>query len=322
MSKKPKWPSRSISASSSNCSNESPSSAAVTAAIFKNGSGIGKFRLSKHPNIFKMIESEEWAQVRNFIPSSQGRKICKKSDTSGLSVLGMALGFHAPLDIVVKLLEIDPSSSLKPDMFRAVPLHVACLNGADLEIVNYLLDHDENSSAFCTDNDKRVALHHAVEYACNFIQDDEAMENENDGIDVIKSLATAAPRMIHCYDIHGDTPVDMTQMLKYELKNENNPKYKKVDALYKILKEISIRLYRKDKKQWERKKDKLKNSKNSQNSNEDTASTGLSRMEELTLSDSVEVSKSETTENKKKRKKFLSLFSRKSKRETLHSEGL
>lgn len=308
-----------MSASSSDCSNESPSSAAVAAAIFKKGSGIGKFRLSKHPNIFKMIESEEWAQVRSFIPSSQGRKICKKSDTSGLSVLGMALGFLAPLDIVVKLLEIDPSSSLKHDMFRAVPLHVACLNGADLEIVNYLLDHDDNSSAFCADNDKRVALHHAVEYACNFIQDDEAMENENDGIDVIKSLATAAPRMIHCYDIHGDTPVDMTQMLKYELKNENHPKYKKVDALYKILRDISVRLYRKDKKQFERKKDK---SKNSQNSNEDTASTGLSRMEELTLSDSVEVCKSEATENKKKRKTFLSFFSRKSKRETLDSEGL
>lgn len=312
----------SSSLSSKECnSSESPSKAAAADALYSKGSGIGKFRFSRHPNIFKMIEAEDWSQVRNYIQTDQGKRTCKKSDTSGLSVLGMALGYHSPIDIVVKLLDIDPKSSLKYDMFQAVPLHVACLNGADLEVVNYLLDHDDNASAHCADSDKRVALHHAVEYACQ-----EQEEGENDGIDVIKSLSAAAPTMLQNSDIHGDTPIDMCQMVKYEIEVEDLPSYQKAETVYQILREANIRRYRKEKKHWERDRIIVTKSKNSLGSKDDTASTalstigaGLSLMEDLTLSESADKN-STTQENRRKRKKktFLgSLFSRKSRRKDL-----
>mmetsp|Transcript_19798 Transcript_19798/g.23645 ORF Transcript_19798/g.23645 Transcript_19798/m.23645 type:complete len:326 (-) Transcript_19798:148-1125(-) len=287
---------------SSSLSSETPSKTAATDALFSQGLGIGRFRLTRHPNIFKMIESEDWSQVRHYIQTDQGSKTCTKLDTSGLSVLGMALGFHAPIDIVIKMLEIDPNSSLKYDMFHAVPLHVACLNGANLDVVNYLLDHDDNTSAHCADSDKRVALHHAVEYACKAATEDE---RENDGIDVIKSLTSAAPTMLKRSDIQGDTPIDLCQMVKYEIEDENHPNNKNAEKVYKILREANIRLYRKEKKQSERKEDPR--ATKSHNSNE-TGSTGestgpsLKLMENLSLPEIVDTS-SPARSNKKKRKK-------------------
>jgi len=314
------------SASHSSLSSETPSKTAAADALYNQGSGIGRFRFTRHPNVFKMIEAEDWSQVRNFIQTDRGTKTCKKSDTSGLSVLGMALGFHTPIDIVIKMLEIDPKASLKWDMFHAVPLHVACLNGADLEVVNYLLDHDDNTSAHCADNDKRVALHHAVEYACKAELDEDGNEIENDGIDVIKSLTSAAPSMIKTNDIHGDTPIDLCQMVKYEIGDESLASYKQAEKVYKVLREANIRLYRRQKKHWERKKEKDTRTRKSQDSSE-TGSTGASTrtpslplMEDLTLADTMDISATGQTdksniEKKRKTKLFGSLFSRKSRRE-------
>lgn len=305
------------SASHSSLSSETPSKTAAADALYNQGSGIGRFRFTRHPNVFKMIESEDWSQVRHFIQTDQGSKTCKKSDTSGLSVLGMALGFHAPIDIVIKMLEIDPKSSLKYDMFHAVPLHVACLNGADLEVVNYLLDHDDNASAHCADSDKRVALHHAVEYACKAATEDE---RENDGIDVIKSLTSAAPTMIQNSDIHGDTPVDLCQMVKYEIGDENHLNYKNAEKVYKILREASIRLYRKEKKQSERKNDpKAAKSQDSNETGSTGASTGpsLTLMENLCLTDINDTSSSIIKKKRKKKTLFGRVFARKSIREDL-----
>jgi len=285
--------------------------------LYKRGSGIGKCRLPKGNEILLMIEEEDWQQVRQFMSTSQGRKACRKSDTSGLSVIGMVLGYHAPLDIVATLLELDPSASMKYDMFHAVPLHVASLNGVDIEIVNYLLDHDNNACAYSPDDDKRVALHHAVEYACNAIQRDG--DSENDGIDVLRAIVSAGPSMLRKMDIHGHTPIDMTQMVKYEIRDENHPNYIKIHAIYSILRDANVRLYRKEKKRWERGEEVINDSGSLKDR---TASTSISRMEELTLgvsiftdpnsrnliTDSQTIRDSEDRGIKRKKKMFGGLF--------------
>ena len=46
-------------------------------------------------------------------------------------------------------------------------------------------------------------LHHAVEYTCTMIRDEESDSGENNGIDVIRSLASVGPKMLCKLDKHG-----------------------------------------------------------------------------------------------------------------------
>jgi len=195
-----------------------------------------------------MIEKEQWKEVQKIIQTSRGRKICIQTDTSGLSVLGLALGYHAPLDIVAEILKINPNSSMERDMFNAVPLHVACLNGVSFNVVKHLMNHDDNTSALLGDNGNRLPLHHAVEYAIQ-MRDDQ--DDEDNAIAVIKLLCSAAPEVVRMRDISGESPIDLAQMVKVQAVDVDNRNYKRANKVYQIMKEANIRLYRLEKRRAE-----------------------------------------------------------------------
>jgi len=224
------------------------SSMSCSSQVYRQGHGVGRFRFSKKGNIFKMIEEEQWVEVRKILKSSRGGKICMKTDTSGLSVLGLALGFHAPLDIVARILILNPKSSMERDMFDAVPLHVACLNGVSFNVVKHLMNHDDNIATILGDNDNRLPLHHAVEYAIG-AKDDE--DNEDVDLEVIQLLCSVAPKTVRMSDINGESPIDLVQMVKAEAVNEDNPNYKRAHKVYHVMKEANIRLYRLEKRRAE-----------------------------------------------------------------------
>jgi len=171
-----------------------------------------------------------------------------KTDTAGLSVLVLALGYHAPLDIVAEILKINPNSSMDRDMFNAVPLHVACLNGVSFNVVKHLMNHDDNIALLLGDNDNRLPLHHAVECAIR-IQNDE--DDEDVDLGVIKLLCSAAPEAVRMRDISGESPIDLAQMVKVEAVDIDNPNYKRANKVYQIMKEANIRLYRLEKRRAE-----------------------------------------------------------------------
>lgn len=211
----------------------------------------------RRPNLFKLIERQKWVQVMHLLKTQQGIKMASKSDASGLSALGLALGFHAPPEIIQRILDIDPQLSMKYDTYGAIPLHVACLNGSSVEAINLLLQYDDDS-AHVKDANQRVPLHHAVEFACRprdeQEQDDESMEEQNDmeDLQVIWSICNKAPGTVHASDIHGDTPVDIVQIVKAELKGEESDKaYIRCERIYQVLKATSVKVYRNTKEQWE-----------------------------------------------------------------------
>jgi len=227
------------------------SSRSCSSQVFRQGLGIGRFRPSKktkESHIFQMIEKEQWSEVWKIIKTSRGKKICMRTDTSGLSVLGLALGFHAPLDIIAELLKINPNSSTERDMFDAVPLHLACLNGVSSNIVKYLMNHDNNIATLIRDNDKRLPLHHAVEYAVE-VKDTKDVEDVD--LEVIKLLCSMTPAAVRMSDIHGDSPIDLAQMVKVQAVDVENPIYRRADKVYQVLKEANIRLYRLEKRRAE-----------------------------------------------------------------------
>jgi len=196
----------------------------------------------------------------DLLKTPQGIKMTSKSDASGLSALGLALGFHAPPELIQRLLVINPRLSMTYDTYGAIPLHLACLNGSSVEAINILLNHDEGTSAYVKDGNQRVPLHHAVEFACrprdDYGADDESMEEQFDMEDmqVIVSICNKAPGTVHAPDVHGDTPVDIVQIVKAGLKggDESDKAYARCERIYQVLRETSVQVYRQSKVEWEK----------------------------------------------------------------------
>jgi hypothetical protein len=201
------------------------------------------FGTESQPQMFHFIEGQKWNKLRKMFNRKTCKEMCAERDDSGLSLLGMALGFEAPLDIIKSILETDPSQANITDCFGATPLHVACLNGASPEAVLYLLDQHTHL-AKARDRDNRLPLHHAVECLCR----DEIEFNE--GAQVINYLIEAYPDAIHASDKHQDSPIDLVQLARMK-STIDSKEFKRLSNLYVMLREISIRVYKNKKVKWE-----------------------------------------------------------------------
>lgn len=204
---------------------------------------------TKKPTLFPIITKRKWRKLAHALQSRHAVEYISERDDSNLSCLSLALGYQAPLEIINMMIEVDPQLAFRKDAFGATALHVACLNGASPNLVDLLLKrHDE--IAYEVDLDKRGALHHAVEYAC----DREVIHHEDythdTYVDVIQNLCNAAPDMLYCYDNTGETPIDLVQRIKR--KNEKSgPMYEKLQLIYLELTAQSVKLYRENRRRWE-----------------------------------------------------------------------
>jgi hypothetical protein len=201
------------------------------------------FGTESQPLMFHYIEGQKWNKLRKMLNRKTCKEMCSERDDSGLSLLGMALGFEAPLDIIKTILVTDPSQAHIIDCFGATPLHVACLNGASPEAVLYLLNHYSHL-AKARDRDNRLPLHHAVECLCR----DEIEFNE--GAQVINYLIEVFPDAIHASDKHHDSPIDLVQLARMK-STIDSKEFKRLSNLYVMLRDIGIRVYKNRKLQWE-----------------------------------------------------------------------
>jgi len=186
------------------------------------------------PLLFKYIKREKWGKLRKVL-AKKGAERSIERDASGLSLLGMAFGFEAPLDIIQSILELDPAQADSRDFYGASPLHVACLNGASVESVLYLIKKSRHLTS-SMDKDRRIPLHHAVECLCR---------NEidfNQGVQIINALVEVHPGSIHAIDKHGDSPIDLVQLARISTRSESEDA-SRLAKLYSVLNCISVRVY-------------------------------------------------------------------------------
>jgi hypothetical protein len=228
---------------------------------------------------FKYARRGRWRTLDKMLQSDSGELICSMQDSSGLSLLSIAVISTPPLETLNLILRLNPSATLEPDKFGVVPIALACMNGASSEVVQTLLEHDNGMGATVPDSDKRVALHHAVEQAARisikeltedqskavfdsfaFSEDSECstklstsasstIDLSNDA-EVLQLLCEAAPEMVHFASSNGDTPLDVMHIVRGRCKTEAQQTM--VEYLYySILRKTSIELYKKCKKEWE-----------------------------------------------------------------------
>jgi len=178
------------------------------------------------------------------------------------------VAYNAPLDIIERIHQVDPSLVSRSDDYGATALHVGCLNGTSLEAVKFVM-RSKKDLVTELDFDKRSALHHAVECACSKIDDsledssDEATDVKSNGkssnkdysfvgplLDVINEICRAAPKMVHVQDSNSGTPLDLVQIAKAKQKPESE-EYAQLDRIYRLLSCTSVHIYLQKKKKWE-----------------------------------------------------------------------
>lgn len=199
------------------------------------------FSSESQPALFRLVEAQKWNKLRKVIRKNE--KNLTERDGSGLSLLGMALGFDAPMDIIKLILDMDRSQASATDLFGATPLHIACLNGASHETISYLLQ-SRQGLAQIHDRDRRIPLHHMVECLCR----DEIDFTE--GLHILKLLTSSYPDGIYSSDKFKDTPIDLVQVARME-EDPSSEEYERLTRIYRVLRSIGILVYRQQKMQWE-----------------------------------------------------------------------
>ena len=201
---------------------------------------------SDHPYLFQYVVRKKWKKLCRLLKRKKGDyiEICKASDSTGLSLFGFAIASGAPNDVLDTILKIDPKQSHSADCFGATPLHIACLNGAPVRAIKYLIKI-RGELVKAQDIDLRVPLHHAVE--C-LVRDEISF---HDGIECIQRLCDADSTLIHSTDKYSDSPIDLLQGAIAVMNIRKDKRYDALYKLYNFLTELSIKEHKRKKLFWE-----------------------------------------------------------------------
>lgn len=203
----------------------------------------GRFKSFK-----KLVEFKEWDKIRKIFSQSTTRasSFCSEVYEAELTSLGLAICQNAPTDIIESMIKIDPSLISGRDVFGLNVLHLGCLNGASLRIVELIL-RNHGYLVKEVDGDGRSPLHHATEYATYCALED--VEDHFYYIEVVEAVCHFAPGMTIIPDKHGVTPIDMVQDMKIKTEIESM-EYDRLEIIYVILKTASIKHYQANQVRW------------------------------------------------------------------------
>ncbi len=197
------------------------------------------------PMLFNLIRKNKWKKVRRQLNSKKADILCKECDSNGVHVLGFAISYNAPIDILKLIVSIDPSQLEAVNRFLTNPLHVACMYCNSLETVRYLMNRAPDLASRL-DKDGRTPLHHAVECLC--IDDDT---DNAECFEVVKALAEADPSLICLGDAKKNTPIDVLHLAWADTHPRSNARLSRILKLHTFLRKLSIQEYRRKKEIWE-----------------------------------------------------------------------
>ena len=218
-----------------------------------------------------------WNHIRKILTTPRQRhKLCRHKDEYNTPSLALAVGFLAPLDIIEHMYQINPAAAFETDNSGANVLHIACLNGASYDCIDYILSQEQvvgvarrqgEDLATQLDHEGSCALHHAVEFACIGREDavsyaasrhdlktttDEDEEDQQSYLSVIQRVIRAAPQMINAqYNDGKATPIDIVQYIKADTNTASKEYLTRLEDIYHVLLRASIELYMTRKKAWE-----------------------------------------------------------------------
>ena len=197
-------------------------------------------------NIIDCIREGDWVTFCELIETPSGIEIVKrKTDETKLTILGMVLGSRAPYDVVEKVIDIHPAFVIKPDKFNALPIHVACLNGTTVQILQLLLERGGIGTLRHSDSDGRVPLHHAVEFATTKRLPGEIPVDEEEVFAVVEFLCNVAAETLRNDDEKGKYPMCLAHIFidaAHRIMDMNWAQ--RIDRVILLLRKSNIELYK------------------------------------------------------------------------------
>lgn len=153
-------------------------------------------------SMWQMAENQQWDGIRERLQKSSSLSEVSKVDFSGLTLFGVCIMHHAPLDIVRQMADLSPSVLPPGDLAANSPLHLACEFGAPIEVVEIVLEKFP-SAAVLLDHKGQTPLHHAVTALC-----EKAVKGEPWSIEVVVTVYNAAPKCADVVDKRSLKPLD------------------------------------------------------------------------------------------------------------------
>ena len=102
--------------------------------------------------LLNVVKQEEWTTAESFLETACARDIIGYRDDFGNSLLHIALGFKAPDDFLLKLIEMDPEATQVSGVDGWYPLHVAAMWGCSSVVLDALIRHYPEALDISSDN--------------------------------------------------------------------------------------------------------------------------------------------------------------------------
>lgn len=147
---------------------------------------------------------QKWTKVNNLLKTKRGQRELQilSSRDNGVTPLVIAIIKKAPVKVVEKMLQIEPSLSIRKDIHGMTPLHFACYSGSPFSVILLLLQNYSNqikTTTTQTNHDKddhdivsipttlqdlllRTPLHHLLTYMCFPYHDDVENKSSSNAI--------------------------------------------------------------------------------------------------------------------------------------------
>lgn len=196
--------------------------------------------------IIDSIRERDWASFSALIDTPAGiEKVRGKMDPTKMSVLGMVLGCKAPYHIVKRVIDIHPNLLIQPDELSALPIHIACLNGSSVEIIQLLVERGGIATIYYTDYDGRIPLHHAVEFAVMKRLPKAKPVDEEEALALVQYLCNIAADTVHHDDYKLKTPISIAHIFADKAcKLADLNWMQRIDRVISCLRHTSIQLYK------------------------------------------------------------------------------
>lgn len=126
----------------------------------------------------RQIIKQNWTKVNSLLKTKRGQKelVVLSNRESWVTPLVLVIIKKAPVKILQKILEIEPSLSIRRDNSGMSPLHLACNSGSPLEVILLLLQYYCRSGTCPSMSSEHVPvlqdfrlmtpLHHLLTYIC------------------------------------------------------------------------------------------------------------------------------------------------------------
>lgn len=87
----------------------------------------------------KLVKQRKWKKAHSFLVTSYGQKMASEQDEFDNTILHVALGYRAPEDFLIKLIDIYPGATQVRGVDDWLPLHVAAMWGCTSNVMNALI---------------------------------------------------------------------------------------------------------------------------------------------------------------------------------------